>query len=48
MLAFSSLANVGIVLLQFYWATLILKGVRKLLAGGDGGKKGGKKGGKAA
>ena len=47
MLAFSSLANIGIVTLQLYWATLILKGVRKLLAGGDGGK-GGKKSGKAA
>ena len=47
MLAFSSLANVGIVLLQFYWATLILKGVQKLLTGGGGGK-GGKKSGKAA
>lgn len=47
-LAFSSLANIGIVTLQLYWATLILKGVRKLLAGGDGGKKGGKKSGKAA
>jgi hypothetical protein len=46
-LAFSSLANVGIVLLQFYWATLILKGVQKLLAGGGGGK-GDKKSGKAA
>jgi len=46
-LAFSSLANVGIVLLQFYWATLILKGVQKLLTGGGGGK-GGKKSGKAA
>ena len=46
-LAFSSLANFSIVLLQFYWATLILKGAQKLLAGGGGGK-GDKKSGKAA
>ena len=47
MLAFSSLANFSIVLLQFYWATLILKGAQKLLAGGGGGGKGDKKSGKA-
>ena len=41
-LAFSSLANVCIVVLQLYWATLIVKGMQKMFGGGRG------KSGKAA
>ena len=39
-LVFSSLANVCIVVLQFYWATLIVKAVQKMLGGGKSGKGG--------